>query len=312
MQSMNGSLAISVTDLHKSYGSFEAVRGIDLEVHTGEVFGLLGPNGAGKTTTIEILEGLRARTSGKVSVLGFDPAVQVRELKNRIGVCLQATNLPDKMKVHEALELFDAFYNQHTDLNEVLKRLQLWEKRDAFYKTLSGGQKQRVALALALVNDPSLLFLDEPTSGLDPQVRHEIHGVIQELKENHRSILITTHYIEEAERLCDRVAIIDNGKIIELGSPREIQQRNLGHTLLDVTTSEAMPVDLLPEKLRNERHALTDEGRTLSLQVNEPAAAIVELVKWIDAQGLLLVDIHMKRPTLEDVFIELTGKKLRE
>jgi ABC-2 type transport system ATP-binding protein len=309
---MTNSAAVSVEDLHKSYGDFEAVRGIDLEVGTGEVFGLLGPNGAGKTTTIEILEGLRPRTSGKVSVLGFDPAVQSRAIKNRIGVCLQATNLQDKIKVHEALELFDAFYDRHTDLNKLLERLQLTDKRDAQYKSLSGGQKQRVALALALVNDPSLLFLDEPTTGLDPQVRHEIHGLIEELKRDHRSILITTHYIEEAERLCDRVAIIDAGKIIELGTPREIQQRVLGHTLVEVTTNESMNLDLLPEKLQSVKQTVRDEGRTLSMQSENPAALIVELVKWIDGQNLRLVDIHMKRPTLEDVFIELTGKRLRE
>jgi ABC-2 type transport system ATP-binding protein len=309
---MNESPVISVQDLHKNYGTVEAVRGIDLEVPSGEVFGLLGPNGAGKTTTVEILEGLRSRTSGKVSVLGFDPAVETKEIKNRIGVCLQATNLPDKMKVHEALELFDAFYTRHGDRDQLLKRLQLWDKKDAFYKTLSGGQKQRVALALALLNEPALLFLDEPTTGLDPQVRHEIHGVIQELKENRRTILITTHYIEEAERLCDRVAIIDAGKIIELGTPREIQQRVLGHSLVEVTANQSMPFEQLPEGLRNEKYATRDEGRTLSMQTDAPAASIVELVKWIDQHGLRLVDIHLKRPTLEDVFIELTGKKLRE
>jgi ABC-2 type transport system ATP-binding protein len=309
---MNESPAISVQDLHKNYGTVEAVRGIDLEVPSGEVFGLLGPNGAGKTTTVEILEGLRSRTSGKVSVLGFDPAVETKEIKNRIGVCLQATNLPDKMKVHEALELFDAFYTRHGDRDQLLKRLQLWDKKDAFYKTLSGGQKQRVALALALLNEPALLFLDEPTTGLDPQVRHEIHGIIQELKENRRTILITTHYIEEAERLCDRVAIIDAGKIIELGTPREIQQRVLGHSLVEVTANQSMPFEQLPEGLRNEKYATRDEGRTLSMQTDAPAASIVELVKWIDQHGLRLVDIHLKRPTLEDVFIELTGKKLRE
>ncbi|HZQ54654.1 MAG TPA: ABC transporter ATP-binding protein [Bryobacteraceae bacterium] len=304
--------AIAVNGLHKSYGPVEAVRGIDLEVETGEVFGLLGPNGAGKTTTVEILEGLRPRTRGKVSVLGLDPALQSREIKNRIGVCLQATNLPDKMQVQEALELFGAFYDRQTDRKQLLERLQLWEKREAFYKSLSGGQKQRVALALALLNDPALLFLDEPTTGLDPQVRLEIHGIIQELKESRRTILITTHYIEEAERLCDRVAIIDAGKIIELGTPREIQERVLGQSIVEISTNEPAPLEQLPEKLRNEKHAARDSGKTLSVQTKSPAAAIVELVKWIEQQGLQLVDIHLKRPTLEDVFIELTGKKLRE
>jgi ABC-2 type transport system ATP-binding protein len=216
------------------------------------------------------------------------------------------------MKVHEALELFSAFYTRHTDRDKLLKRLQLWDKKDALYKSLSGGQKQRVALALALLNEPALLFLDEPTTGLDPQVRHEIHGLIQELKEDRRSILITTHYIEEAERLCDRVAIIDAGKIIELGTPREIQQRVLGHTVVEVTTDEAMPFDKLPESLREEKYATRDDDRTFSMQSETPAALIVELVKWIDLHNLRLLDIHMKRPTLEDVFIELTGKRLRE
>jgi ABC-2 type transport system ATP-binding protein len=304
-----GEPAIRVRELCKSYGDVEAVRGIDLDIDAGEVFGLLGPNGAGKTTTIEILEGLRPRTSGEVSVLGFDPARQSKEIKNRIGVCLQATNLPDKIKVHEALDLFAAFYDRQTDRGKILRRLQLWEKKDAFYKSLSGGQKQRVALALALLNEPALLFLDEPTTGLDPQVRHEIHGVIQELKENRRSILLTTH---QAERLCDRVAIIDGGKIIELGTPREIQQRVLGQSLVEVTTNETMPIEQLPDGLRELRHTTRDEGRTLSIQTDSPPAVIVELVKWIDRHGLTLTDIHLKRPTLEDVFIELTGRKLRE
>jgi ABC-2 type transport system ATP-binding protein len=309
---MSESPAVLVRDLRKSYGDVQAVRGIDIQIETGEVFGLLGPNGAGKTTTIEILEGLRPRTGGQVSVLGFDPALQSKDIKNRIGVCLQATNLPDKIEVHEALDLFAAFYDRQADRDKLLKRLQLWEKKDAYYKSLSGGQKQRVALALALLNDPALLFLDEPTTGLDPQVRHEIHGVIQELKEDRRSILITTHYIEEAERLCDRVAIIDNGKIIEQGTPREIQQRVLGLTLVEVTTNEAMPIEQLPDALQNEKHAARDEGRTLAMQTNSPAATIVELVKWIDQRNLKLLDIHLKRPTLEDVFIELTGRRLRE
>ena len=197
--------AISVRSLRKQYGAFEAVKGIDFEVHTGEVFGLLGPNGAGKTTTVEILEGIRQRTSGDVRVLDYDPDKQKIRLKDRIGVCLQATNLPDKMKVSEALNLFAALYSRTLSPTDLLKRLQLWDKRDAFYSTLSGGQKQRLALALGLINDPSLLFLDEPTTGLDPQVRHEIHLLIEEMRSENRTILMTTHYIEEAERLCDRV-----------------------------------------------------------------------------------------------------------
>lgn len=309
---MSAGTCISVENLHKSYGDFEAVRGINLEVRSGEVYGLLGPNGAGKTTTLEILEGLRPRTSGAVSVLGLDPASQSNEIKDRIGVSLQATNLPDKMKVHEALDLFAAFYTKNADRDQLLKRLQLWDKKDALYKTLSGGQKQRVALALSLVNDPSLLFLDEPTTGLDPQVRLEIHNVIQELKQDKRSILITTHYIEEAERLCDRVAIIDAGQIIELGSPREIQERVLGHTQVEVTTVQPLPLEALPEKIRDEKHSDCNNGRTLTVQSATPAALIVELVRWIDQCGIELEDIHMKRPTLEDVFIELTGKRLRE
>ena len=309
---MQANNAITVEDLRKSYGDVEAVRGINLDIPSGEVFGLLGPNGAGKTTTIEILEGLRERTSGKVSVLGFDPATQSKEIKARIGVCLQATNLQDKMKVHEALELFDAFYTRHVDRDKLLQRLQLWEKRDAFYSSLSGGQKQRVALALALLNDPPLLFLDEPTTGLDPQVRLEIHKLILELKSDNRTILLTTHYIEEAERLCDRVAIMDQGRIIEQGTPREIQERTLGRSIVEVETIEPMPLELLPESITVQKYVAGKESRSISVQSESPARTIAELVKWIDHHDLQLADIHLKRPTLEDVFIELTGKRLRE
>jgi ABC-2 type transport system ATP-binding protein len=303
--------AISVQGLKKSYGDVHAVKGIDFEIQPGEVFGLLGPNGAGKTTTVEILEGLRPRTAGKVSVLGFDPDVQRRQLKDRIGVCLQATNLPEKIKVHEALDVFSSFYTQHASLSQLLKRLQLEEKKDAFYSTLSGGQKQRLALALALVNAPQLIFLDEPTTGLDPQVRVEIHSLLEELKNEKRTILMTTHYIEEAERLCDRVAIIDEGKIIALDTPSRLQRQSKTASSIVVTCATRFP-EQRPAWAEATQSALDPSGRTLTVNSKRPAATLVDLVKWIDQQGLELTDVHLKQPTLEDVFIELTGKSLRD
>jgi ABC-2 type transport system ATP-binding protein len=303
--------AIQVAELRKSYGDFEAVRGIDFEVSQGEVFGLLGPNGAGKTTTVEILEGLRPRTAGRVKVLGYDPASDTRAIKDRIGVCLQSTNLPDKITVRESLALFAAFYSRNTDCDKLLQRLQLWDKRNEYYSRLSGGQKQRVALALAMVNDPQMIFLDEPTTGLDPQVRLEIHGLISELKDAKRTILLTTHYIEEAERLCDRVAIVDEGKIVAMGTPRELQARTLGQSLVEIRTEQPMPIEV-PRFQESEKHVLSDDRRSLSVYSARPARTLPDLIKWIDQNGLDLDDIHLKRPTLEDVFIELTGKRLRD
>jgi len=301
-----------VSGLHKKYGDFEAVKGIDFEVATGEVFGLLGPNGAGKTTTVEILEGIRQRTSGDVRVLDFDPDTQKRKLKDRIGVCLQATNLPDKIKVIEALELFGALYSRMLDPMELLKRLSLEEKRDAFYSTLSGGQKQRLAIALGLINDPSLLFLDEPTTGLDPQVRLEIHALLSQLRSEKRTILMTTHYIEEAERLCDRVAIIDEGKVIAIGTPRELQDRSAGKSTIEIVCGATLHGLDMPEWPEATQTTLSEDGRHLTVASKRPARTLVEIVKWVDAQGVGLEDVHLARPTLEDVFIELTGKRLRE
>jgi ABC-2 type transport system ATP-binding protein len=235
----------------------------------------------------------------------------VRAIKDRIGVCLQSTNLPDKITVHESLELFSAFYSRHTDSDKLLQRLQLWDKRNEFYSKLSGGQKQRVALALAMVNDPQMIFLDEPTTGLDPQVRLEIHGLISELRAGKRTILLTTHYIEEAERLCDRVAIIDEGRIIAMGTPREIQARTLGQSRIDLQTAQPMPAEV-PQFQESEKHALSEDRTLLTVYSTRPARTLPDLVKWIDQIGLDLEDIHLKRPTLEDVFIELTGKRLRE
>jgi ABC-2 type transport system ATP-binding protein len=309
---MSSEYAIYVRDLRKSYDAFEAVKGIDFEVRPGEVFGLLGPNGAGKTTTVEILEGLRPRSSGDVKVLDFDPDRQKQDLKQRIGVCLQATNLPDKITVKEALDLFAAFYNRTVSANDLIKRLQLWDKKDAAYSTLSGGQKQRLAIALALINDPQLIFLDEPTSGLDPQVRLEIRDLLEELRAEKRTILMTTHYIEEAEKLCDRVAIVDTGKIIAMGSPRELQEKSANQTVIEIALSEPWIGAELPDWADAFRKTLSEDRKRILVNSAKPARTLVDLIKWTDVQGLELSDVRLNRPTLEDVFIELTGKKLRD
>jgi ABC-2 type transport system ATP-binding protein len=303
------SAVVEVSGLTKSYGSVEAVRGVSFDVQPGEVFGLLGPNGAGKTTTVEILEGIRPRTGGTVRVLGYDPGVDTMAVKQSIGVALQSTNLPDKMKVREALGLFASFYQRTSPANQLLERLQLIEKRDAFYGTLSGGQKQRVAIALALINDPKLVFFDEPTTGLDPQVRLEIHSLIQQLRDANRTILLTTHYIEEAERLCDRVAIIDQGRIIAMGTPRELQQQTIAATRIELRTLQPLTGEPAGGVSQLE---FSQDRRGLVALSSTPARTLVELVKWIDGQGAELEDIHLKRPTLEDVFLELTGKRLRD
>ena len=302
---------IQVEGLQKSYGDFPAVKGIDFEVKAGEVFGLLGPNGAGKTTTVEILEGLRTRTRGRVSVLGFDPEVQTARLKDRVGVCLQATNLQEKIHVQEAMDLFASFYTRTVDRGRLLKRLQLWEKRGQQYSKLSGGQRQRLALALALLNDPQVLFLDEPSAGLDPQARLEIHELMQDLRREQRTILLTTHYIEEAEKLCDRVAIVDEGRIIAMGTPREIQERTLASSTIEIECERPLE-DGLPSWPEAEKVTLDDRRTHIAVVSRRPARIIVELVKWLDERGIELADIRIKRPSLEEAFIELTGKSLRE
>ena len=302
---------IQVAGLKKSYGSVQAVKGLDFEVRAGEVFALLGPNGAGKTTTVEILEGLRARSGGSVSVLGFDPEVQTLALKDRVGVCLQQTNLQEKIRVSEAMELFASLYTRTLDSEGLLKRLQLWEKRRSLYSQLSGGQKQRLALALALLNDPQVLFLDEPSAGLDPQARLEIHELVQDLRREQRTILLTTHYIEEAEKLCDRVAIVDEGRIIAIGTPREIQQRALSSSVIEIECAQVVECDV-PHFQDADKISLDDRRTRIAVTSRRPARTVVELVKWLDEHGLELADIRIQRPSLEDAFIELTGKSLRE
>src|SRR6202163_4107696 len=306
---MNNSI-LQVENLVKRYGDVEAVRGVSFNVEEGEVFGLLGPNGAGKTSTVEILEGLRDLDSGRVSVCGLDPQRDSQALKHEIGAALQSTSLPDKLRVMEALRLFASFYKRRRNPEELLKRFGLEEKRNAFYSQLSGGQKQRLALAMALVNDPKVLFFDEPTAGLDPQVRREIYAIIEELKREKKTIVMTTHYIEEAEHLCDRVAIVDHGKVVALGTPRELKQRSGGTTRIEVKLAKPATNGTL----RNLEGV--SEGRILGdnyiLHCQRPPQAIVSLVKYLESTGNELISLEIATPSLEDVFIELTGRRLRD
>jgi ABC-2 type transport system ATP-binding protein len=306
---MNGPI-LQVENLVKRYGDVEAVRGVSFNVEEGEVFGLLGPNGAGKTSTIEIMEGLRTADSGRVSVCGLDPQKNPQELKHQIGAALQSTALPDKLRVIEALRLFASFYRRHRSPEELLKRFGLEEKRNTFYSQLSGGQKQRLALAMALVNDPKVLFFDEPTAGLDPQVRREIYDIIEELRREKKTIVMTTHYIEEAERLCDRVAIVDHGTVIALGTPRELKERSGDKTRLEVRLARSEPQEILKDLEGVSECRIL--GDSYILQCQRPPQAIVSLVKHLESTDNELISLEIATPSLEDVFIELTGRRLRD
>jgi ABC-2 type transport system ATP-binding protein len=301
---------LQVENLVKRYGEVEAVRGVSFSVDEGEVFGLLGPNGAGKTSTVEVMEGLRVPDGGRISVCGIDPQKNPNELKNEIGATLQSTSLPDKLRVGEALRLFAGFYKRTRNTDDLLRRFGLEEKRNAFYGHLSGGQKQRLALAMALVNDPRVLFLDEPTAGLDPQVRREIYDIIAELKREKKTILLTTHYIEEAEKLCDRVAIVDHGKVIATGTPRQLKERSGNTTRIEVRLAKPASNGVLKNL-----DAVVD-ARQLDdvyvLHCRKTAPAIVALVKYLEAENNELVSLEIATPSLEDVFIELTGRRLRD
>ena len=308
MTTNNGSAVVEVRDLRKSYGDVEALRGISFEIRKGEVFGLLGPNGAGKTTTIEILEGLRRPDSGSVMVCGFDPGRESTLLKQRIGAQLQSTVLPDKITVEEALRLFASLYQRTLSVNTLLDRFGLIEKRKAYFESLSGGQKQRLALALALVNDPELVLLDEPTAGLDAMVRRDIYALIEQLRAENRTVLLTTHYIEEAERLANRVAIVDRGQVIASGTPRELVQRSAEGTRMEVRLGQSIPV----ERLRSLDGVLGSSERNgvTVLDVQSVAAAVVALVRLLEVEGNELLDLHIAQPSLEDVFVEMTGRKI--
>jgi ABC-2 type transport system ATP-binding protein len=301
---------ISVSELRRHYGDVKAVDGVSFEVHRGEVFGLLGPNGAGKTTTIEILEGLNRADSGSISVLGFDPKRQAEELKERIGVQLQAASLYPDLSVSELVELFATFYAKRLPAQRLIDQLGLEERKDALTKELSGGQRQRLSIALALVNDPELIFLDEPTTGLDPQGRRSLWEHIERLKAEGRTVLLTTHYMEEAEQLCDRVAIVDHGKILEIGAVDELISRHFtDRTLRFLSRGEISDAQL--SGLRDVSRFSHEDDEVVLYTANVPRtiAALLELAEDAGADDL---DVAVRRPTLEDVFLELTGRALRD
>jgi ABC-2 type transport system ATP-binding protein len=314
MTSTSPAPALRVAGLRKAYGDVVAVDGLDLTVASGECFGLLGPNGAGKTTTIEICEGLTEPDSGEVEVLGRRWDRDERALRERLGIQLQETQLAEKLTVEETVRLFRSFYSRGRRVDDVIDVVQLGEKRRARVGKLSGGQKQRLALACAIVGDPELLFLDEPTTGLDPQSRRQLWELIIELRASGRSIVLTTHYMDEAERLCDRVAIVDHGHIIALGSPRELIATLGAEHVVEFTVTGAPPGALRGDELRTldgVRAAREHEGRW-TLEVMELARAVPALLAELTRRGLPLGELATHSATLEDVFVSLTGRQLRD
>jgi ABC-2 type transport system ATP-binding protein len=297
-------IAIDVVGLRKRYGDVEVLGGIDLEVLTGEVFGFLGPNGAGKTTTIEILEGYRSRTAGEVSVLGADPAHPTRAWRERVGLVLQECELNPMLTVAETVTLFGSFYRRPRAVGEVIELVGLQEKRDARLGTLSGGQRRRADVAVALVGNPELVFLDEPTTGFDPTARRDAWNMIEGLKSLGTTVLLTTHYMDEAEHLADRVAIVRAGQIVALGRPSELG-RNDGEST--VITFRAPPSGV--EGLGGELGATLDvAGEMVSLRTGDAQATLGKLLAWAQRGSLRLEDLEVHRPSLEDVFLELTGE----
>ena len=281
--------AISVSGLRKSYGSFEAVRGVDFEIEEGEVFGLLGPNGAGKTTTVEILEGYRPRDAGEVSVLGHDPAHPGRAFRERIGVVLQQSQMWPNLTVRETHAVFAGYYPHARDVDEVIALVGLEEKRNARVKTLSGGQKRRLDLGIALVGDPDLIFLDEPTTGFDPAARRAAWEMIRNLRSLGKTVLLTTHYLDEAEQLADRVAVLSQGGIVRVGTPREL-------------TSADLEVEI------RYRH----DGDEVVVRTSEPTRLLNELTTAALARGEEIEALEVRRPSLEEVYLELVQEEPQE
>ena len=305
--------AISCRGLVKRYKDVVAVAGLDLEVRSGECFGLLGPNGAGKTTTVEMWEGLLAPDEGTVEVLGMSWAERDHELRERIGVQLQETQLAEKLSVTEVVTLFRSFYRRGHEVDEVLELVQLGEKRKSWVGKLSGGQRQRLAVACALVADPDILFLDEPTTGLDPQSRRQLWDVVAGFRAKGGTIVLTTHYMDEAERLCDRVAVVDHGKVISLGSPKDLIASLGAQHVIEFALGEgiAPPPDEALLALPGIREVRTVAGRT-SLTVEEVHSSLPPVLAELERRGLGMSELLTHHATLEDLFLHLTGRHLRD
>ncbi len=301
---------ISCRDVRKTYGVVRAVDGVTFEVRQGEIFGLLGPNGAGKTTTVEMLEGLRTPDGGSLEVLGIDVAAHPDALKERIGVALQTAELYPKLTVVEVIDLFRSFYRRSLPTEQLISFLDLDERRNGRTKELSGGQRQRLAVALALVNDPEVVFLDEPTTGLDPAARRSLWDLVEQLKAQGKTILLTTHYMEEAEVLCDRLAIMDHGRIIEMGTVGEVVSRRFKERAVQFDRIEGIDDERLAamKAVSSVKH---DDGVVL-LYTSDVPATISDLLAATEALGIEASNLTVRRATLEDVFLDLTGRALRD
>jgi ABC-2 type transport system ATP-binding protein len=307
-------ISLALSGLRKAFGDVVAVDGVDLEVAKGECFGLLGPNGAGKTTTIEICEGLTAPDAGTVTLLGMQWRQAADELRQRIGIQLQETQFPDKLTVQELLRLFRSFYRRGIAVDEAIRIAQLEEKRKGRVGTLSGGQKQRLAMACALVGDPELLFLDEPTTGLDPQARRHLWDLVDDLKRAGRTIILTTHYMDEAERLCDRVAILDHGRIIALGTPQQLIASVGGDHIVEFALADSSNGKIDAARLTAipgvQSHRV-DAGLH-QLSVTHLHTTVPRIFAEVEAMGFDLTEFRTHSATLEDVFVSLTGRYLRD
>jgi ABC-2 type transport system ATP-binding protein len=300
---------IQVSGIRKTYGATVAVSEVSFEVGQGEIFGLIGPNGAGKTTTMECVEGVRRPDRGVISILGLDPFRDVYQLQNRIGVQLQQAQLQKRIKVWEAVDLWASLYSRAVDGKRLLEQLGLDNKRDAWFMTLSGGQKQRLFIALALINDPEVVFLDELTTGLDPQSRRAIWDLVRGIRDRGKTVFMTTHLMEEAERLCDRVAIIEHGKIIDIGSPQELVSRHCPARTVLLSTAEALAEDCLRaiplvETVTRQDSRFTIQGRGEDF--------VTEVIHCLSENRIRVTDFRTVLPNLEDVFLKVTGHSIRD